>query len=300
MDNDSPEQEAKDAKNKIGESTIFGQRQLEADHSEGTNTESEEEIKNPEEYMRYLADRISRWWRKLEQHSNRTIATFTIVIALTGIVYTFFAGGQWDEMKTSNGLSQEALESVQRAFLTCRDVTERRLVMHDILGHHGIWTFTMPCENTGTTPANATAQAFFDNRLGKEPSEQEFTQKPYIYTGVIGPKALRYVGSIRMTELEIFGKELPDKTDDILKMTIQTTVDREPPVFWGWISYRDIFPKTNLHITEFCQKMLGITIDRTNLQSPFSFSYLPCEEHNCADENCKDYRQIVALAENIK
>src|SRR6266852_5856741 len=53
-------------------------------------------MKNPLQF-------IGRWWNHLgdTQNSNRVVAVFTIVIALTGILYARYAAKQWDVMQKS-------------------------------------------------------------------------------------------------------------------------------------------------------------------------------------------------------
>jgi hypothetical protein len=59
---------------------------------------------------------ISEWWEDLKrpEASNRLIAIFTIVIALTGILYTVFAGFQWREMNKSSVLINRAWVGVKQ------------------------------------------------------------------------------------------------------------------------------------------------------------------------------------------
>jgi len=234
MNNDSPQQEAKDANNKIGDRTISGQRQLKADGSEDANTEPQDEIDNPEQSLRYLPDGISLWWRKLEQHSNQTIAAFTIVIALTGIIYTVFAGAQWGQMKTSNRLNQEALESVQRAFLYCEHIQQSAAIEKTQSGSQTFWNFTMPCENTGTTPGYVVTQTLFAKRLATEPTEDQFAQRVPTWNSVIAPKGAFRVGSFKDTEENWFGVRWSDKMNNVSRANPPNLITADtPPFFLG-------------------------------------------------------------------
>jgi hypothetical protein len=69
---------------------------------------------------------VLRWWDALKEteKTNRIIAIFTMVIAITGIVYTFFAGEQWKAMErqltqlnTQNTLMRQQLVGTQAAVL---------------------------------------------------------------------------------------------------------------------------------------------------------------------------------------
>jgi hypothetical protein len=52
--------------------------------------------------------------------------------------------------------------------------------------------------------------------------------------------------------------------------------------FWGWATYRDIFGCH--HKTEFCSQLVGV-----NSQDG-KFMFKTCPEHNCADQDCRDYQ----------
>lgn len=203
------------------------------------------------------------------------------------------------KMTESNNINRESLESVQRAFVVSHDVTQGRHIITDQEGEHAIWSFTMPWENTGTTPASITSQAFFADKLSGEPTEEQFARKPLIQNAVMGPKAIRNVGNVTATDISLFGHELPHRDQDVIAMPIQTLIQYGGPlqVFWGWVTYRDILPNTQLHVTEFCEYLSSIVIVRDNPQTPFGFGWLPCDHHNCADKQCEDYKAIVELAD---
>jgi hypothetical protein len=73
---------------------------------------------------------------------------------------------------------------------------------------------------------------------------------------------------------------------------------RPPPdkqsFLWGWVFYRDQFKGTNPHITEFCQKLTAIGYTTQNMVQPV---FTQCHEHNCVDDDCKDYKDITEMAE---
>ncbi len=82
-------------------------------------------------------------------------------LGIVGIIALCIYHGQLKALLESNSINREALESVQRAFVVYHDVIENRHIIHDKTGEHAVWSFTMPWENTGTTPASITSQAFF-------------------------------------------------------------------------------------------------------------------------------------------
>lgn len=201
-------------------------------------------------------------------------------------------------LKESNGINREALESGQRAFIISHDVLDSRSIISDPDHEYAIWHFAMSVENTGNTPANVTTETIHPDLLPNEPTERQFAVRPWVFTTVIGAKdASRSVGSITTTEVKFFGNEMPHSSKDIVSMPIHTLHLGGPGRYlWGWVTYRDIFPNTPLHLTEFGRVLRSVGINKENPKNPFDFTWSPCAHHNCADKYCDDYKQIVALS----
>src|SRR5271170_185223 len=71
---------------------------------------------------------------------------------IVGLYVAWVYSGQLAQMIESNKINKEAFESVQRAFLVCYDISQDRFRIHpNPKETEGVWSFTMPCENTGTT-----------------------------------------------------------------------------------------------------------------------------------------------------
>jgi hypothetical protein len=130
-----------------------------------------------------------------------------------------------------------------------------------------------------------------------EPTEEQFRKTPLRYqASVIGPRGSSSTGFARWYEKDVLGMQFPDSMAKLKTMPAGPFGTRKPhDVFWGWISYRDVFQ--NLHVTEFCQELDMVAINIGNPQDPFSFAYAPCLNHNCADQYCEDYKEIAALAQ---
>jgi hypothetical protein len=71
---------------------------------------------------------------------------------------------------------------------------------------------------------------------------------------------------------------------------------------WGWIVYDDVFG-SRPHLTEFCVEFLQITIPSgktsTDFSDPnmaFSWNIQKCKQHNCYNDDCKDYSDRVQQA----
>jgi hypothetical protein len=60
---------------------------------------------------------------------------------------------------------------------------------------------------------------------------------------------------------------------------------------WGWVAYRDVFPQTKAHISEVCQIVDSIHGPKNSFDP--AVGYVMCQEHNCTDEDCGDYKEMV-------
>lgn len=128
--------------------------------------------------------------------------------------------------------------------------------------------------------------------LKSEPDRQEFivsfTDFPIT---TISPRATKSITATVEPEPLVFGIDLGKSPVDALN---KTHFNRNL-FFWGWIYYRDAFPTTKPHVTEYCFKIGAI--DYTFATQSVSFDFQECAEHNCTDENCKDRQQIISAVE---
>jgi hypothetical protein len=71
--------------------------------------------------------------------------------------------------------------------------------------------------------------------------------------------------------------------------------DRSVPkwYFFGWLVYRDIFQGTPTHVMEFCRVKERSVREGNPPQPHLDWEF--CERHNCADEQCADYKEIINL-----
>jgi len=194
-----------------------------------------------------------------------------------------------DKSREANDLSREALYSVQRAFITNAKPTTD-VVEYDVVNGLRrkkplkLIEFTYHWENVGNTPAIGIVTA-----VGKVEQPDEITEQEFITTAVdrttaksaLGPKAILDSGTLR---------------DDDSFLSDNTGV---PRFTWGWIVYRDMFPKTKPHVTEWCWK---ITEVKWKLDERGKRGDLPritasaCTHHNCVDESCEDYAYITSFS----
>jgi hypothetical protein len=142
---------------------------------------------------------------------------------------------------------------------------------------------------------------FIGEQLGDKIPEEDFIQGskrvPIVQSHiVIGPKVVTESGPEFLDESYIFGVELGDKFQNFLSPHHH---ERKDVYLWGWVAYRDIFPSTKRHLTEYCEHLgqAGL-IPNFNGQEAhivFDFTNCPYGEHNCTDETCPDYNEVMGF-----
>jgi hypothetical protein len=152
-------------------------------------------------------------------------------------------------------------------------------------------------ENTGTTPA---IHAISDYTVLVGPvgiTEDLFkssgiatTQSRLVET-IIASKATQGGVVSSWDEASIFGVNLGDNFENF-----PNAHQRGDVWIFGWTVYRDVMPNTKDHLTEFCRHLEqpGL-IAETPPKIKYNLS--TCPTHNCEDEYCPDYAEIVAYAE---
>jgi hypothetical protein len=231
------------------------------------------------------------------------VALLTVVIAGSSIIYTVYAKRQWKVMQESNEINRESLTSVQRAFVSFQRFEYFRLQDADNPNVHN-WDVLADFDNNGATNATDVIGILQIQELSAEPTDEQF-RGPYTHFPAIAipPKATRAERIPRpIPEPLIFGIDLGPVIT--AKSGTRTYFNRNLFV-WSWVYYRDVFPKTKPHVTEFCNQLTGINFVTQNYNplpgqstaGNLNFSYAGCRSHNCDDEQCKDYQAIVELAE---
>lgn len=248
---------------------------------------------------------------KCSDHNSKPfwkrVATYQFIMEIAlfavGVKVACIYSGQLAAMRDSNEISRESLTSVQRAFVSFQHFEYFRLQDPNSANVHN-WDFLADFENNGATNAINVIGTLQVQELPAEPTDEQFrgnyTHLPAI---TIPPKATRATRIPRpVPEPLIFGVDLGPVTT--AKSTMQGHYNRNLFV-WSWVYYRDVFPKTKPHVTEFCSQLTGIHLVTQNynpLANPLipgnlNFTYAGCGKHNCDDEQCKDYQAIVNAAE---
>lgn len=254
---------------------------------------------------------------------NRTIAICALFTLVTAVVYTVFAGKQWREMRSageqtdkiiraaqqvesdlkvanaqnldalqktlaqsqtamqnSNAQSEKVLEATiaqarldQRAFISFGTSLQVNPIVNQGSGDVMEWEVRPIVKNSGETPTrNARIHMNWLPRADVLPAEFGFQDlesgnspnAPFM----LGPKE-SITGPVATIPTSIL-TEVHDKSLHLY--------------FYGWSTYRDIFPKDPPHVSMFC-------IELTDARLPVGiFSWQVCPHHNCADEECKGER----------
>ena len=232
--------------------------------------------------------------QKQEKWPQRVEAACAIALVIITGFYACYAKFQRDAMLESNRLNRDALESVQRAFVTFHEMPVTKILVRTKDGDIPYWEFHTTWENSGTTPAIGVVQHFNIGELAEEPTNQQFRGGPAEFTiTTIGPKGRQDSSRITKPESFVFGNlmQVPPSR------RYTSTITRRR-FFWGWIAYRDVFPRTKPHVSEFCHELSGSYIAPQKTADVVSFTYSGCRHHNCVDNYCEDYESIAAMTPN--
>lgn len=190
----------------------------------------------------------------------------------------------------SNNINREALEAVQRAFITFKTIDQNRMKHPN--GY--FWNLSVVWDNSGNTPAVGAVSVEDIKQLSSVPTEDQFHDgaKPSDFIKMtIGPKIDTATSTLYRADTLFFGKELGN---------LETIPPSTPPppvaenvFFWGWTMYRDEFPHTEAHLTEFCLRVVGA--ERSSNGKMVRLDFTTTKEHNCTDQYCPDYKAMVAL-----
>jgi hypothetical protein len=192
-----------------------------------------------------------------------------------------------DAAESAAGTARESLISGQRAFVIFQGSKFDIGHVTDTTGKSQEYiAFTAAWENVGTTAALVSAYMYNIADL-HQVTEEQFTngvvsgEEPQHLKRVIGPHDTYKVGPFLVPRREIKGWR-----------QAQVTPEGRTYIFFGWIIYRDVFRDTPVHVSEFCRFPGLVGVDE-NRKINITFEY--CREHNCADEQCKDYKEITLL-----
>ena len=200
----------------------------------------------------------------------------------------FFNPGAWSAIFTGvlvfftrllykvNDRATEASIASQRAFLSFSGPA----LIKDI--QKGKWTGLRVYylwSNSGTTPAKDGTSEWnmsFGPIVPAKGLDFDSLPQNERHAFVIGPKAAYQLSPVYLS------------TQDLEAVA----ENKKHLFFWGWVTYRDIFSGTPLHLTEFCTEITSAVWTQQDHASPaadWNTTSPSCPVHNCYDEDCEDY-----------
>jgi hypothetical protein len=214
-------------------------------------------------------------------------------------VFTFLLYRVSERSNETARTSERAFRSSERAFLSFNGPrVDSRENTPD-----GRWTrqeFLLDWTNSGNTPAKAVViQTGGQPFLGDLPTGFEFPLASPKTATVVGPKA-HYATSVHISR----------------EMLEQSWKGQGVRLFiWGSVLYKDIFPTDPERLTDFCIELTHLALGVPSSAPPESrrpdqisaapasfdnpnatltgYQWQACKEHNCYDEDCKDYADRV-------
>jgi hypothetical protein len=217
------------------------------------------------------------WWKKLDVY--RFLAELAI-LAITVRIACIYSD-QLSQMIESNRINRDALQSVQRAFISFSP----RMNIGTTIKNNRIVAFhpQVPISNSGATPTK-NMHDYVSVYPGKDAITKDFKFTDIGRTG--GPEAI-FIGP----HDTIWYYANPIDIRDA-----QAAQSHSGHVYvYGWATYNDRFEGTPQHITMFCYELrfdpsIDISDPRWTQDHSYnvgSFGMCPSEVgHNCADEEC--------------
>jgi hypothetical protein len=212
-----------------------------------------------------------------------------VLVGITGY-YTHYAALQHSAMVESNRINREALETVQRAFISLNNFDAKIMTEPTNSFQMSEVTFYPFWKNSGTTPGVKAKD--YDNAItmkstlpedfafpdhdpvsGKErPAGSEGTNRHIMYyppQAVTGAHPL-WFNREQVTEFQ---------------------ANRLHLYMYGWTKYHDVFNDTPEHVTMFCYEVTRIVVIPPTPATPPPTNLLvsmeQCSKHNCVDDTCK-------------
>jgi len=225
------------------------------------------------------AERRDENYKQRQLETNRKLMWFTGILAFCGIVgggisiwqihvanITAIAAQdnasaaesnaesakqQLAKLGESNQINREALESVQRAYISFFHIDSARVLRPGKTGH--FYEFTPSMQNNGNTQATIIASAI-GGKTERQPTEKQFLAAQVDRFPIpLGSKSTQPVGPYVLPESEVFGNDLGDDLRPLgpLFMLSKITIKKHA-VVWFWVVYKDVFPDTKPHLTVTC------------------------------------------------
>jgi hypothetical protein len=191
-----------------------------------------------------------------------------------------------EKANEGNRINRETLVSVQRAFISYNGIDPMIPplgTMNSADKTPKTIGFKIALENHGSTRAKNVRMYGSYTDLPTEASIEKFRFPPPL-TNELVPV--------------VFG---PKENHSTTPLTVNFESLRSTEhrfVFWGWVTYNDIFENTPKHLTEFCRILNAFSFSKSKVEVRADFR--TCPRYNCTDDECANYAEIVKLAESMK
>lgn len=213
----------------------------------------------------------------LRRNHDPVVAVCTVLILLVTAAYASLALLQWTAMRESNEFNRKSMYAVQRPFLVFEGVSQLigNVPNRDNKGAKAIQMYAK-WRNVGNTPA---IDVFTLIGIASE-QHQEPTENMFLGVGINQDLKAAPAGP----------REEFDSRDMYEPMSFADVGKQEDDRYiWGWTVYRDAFPGTPEHVTEFCTRIDSIAKSKDK----YVFGADLCGAHNCMDDTCQDYKSIL-------
>ncbi len=227
-----------------------------------------------------------RWWQIGWDRAVELAFTFAIMAAT--INQCTVANRQWSTMVESNNISREFFTSVQRAFVSVKEIAINLRPEETAEGKW--WDFNVVFHNSGNTPTknmkylkwtppDEINRSGTDPRRHTPPDQEEGTLKG----------ARNSMSEDQINDLIWSNAFIAPQTDFRSPVTAVSaeSLGLVSKGKWGMFiqgvaRYRDVFPGTDEHVSKFCFRLMAISKDGELFPDFFR-----CKHHNCADEECQ-------------
>lgn len=194
-------------------------------------------------------------------------------------IYTGFTILIWRSTKQANLIAIDGFISAQRAYITNHGIKHVFKTTTNPSGKQvKSFDFSPQWENAGNTPAVGVLVLSGSAVFTTEITQAWFMGKT---RGSPTPTTMASIGPRQSWESQATHQPEAFATEDL----------EYPRYVWGWLLYKDVFPNTKVHVTEFCFKSTSIT----PTGSDYDFAATVCNGHNCVDEFCDDYSAMVTM-----
>jgi hypothetical protein len=192
-------------------------------------------------------------------------------------IFTAFLVVFTGELVSVTNKVDETTRQTQRAFITQSNVVGGGKIIKA-----GKWTdviLLVNWENSGNTPIRHGVVHADPHTLASDP-----------------PEGFDFFDSSNISRKIDIGPRTTAQTTVVVPVSYfdQAREGKALIFIWGWLSYRDIFfPQSPQHVHGFCVKLMNVTASKPDLTDPtsdVSWVTASCEEHNCDDDDCTDYK----------